>query len=99
MNQKLWVLVHNQLTLYCHIQPGAKNTQLVGQYNQRLKIQLKAAPVDGKANKALIDFLAKLLKCHRSSIHLKSGANNRQKTLIVNGVTELPELLENLIQE
>ena len=96
MNQNPWALTNGQLTLYCHVQPGAKQSQLVGLYNQRLKIQLKATPVDGKANQALTAYLAKLFNCPRSAISLKNGTNQRRKTLLIEGIDELPEVLKNL---
>lgn len=41
--------------------------------------QLKSPPVDGKANEELIALLAKHFKCHKSDIHIKSGASTRTK--------------------
>ena len=48
-----------KLAIYC--QPGAKQTQIQGLHDGRLKIRLMAAPVDGAANDALLDFLVKKL--------------------------------------
>jgi uncharacterized protein (TIGR00251 family) len=49
------------ITLTLHIQPGAKRTEVAGLYGDALKIRLAAPPVDGKANAALISFLAERL--------------------------------------
>ena len=46
------------LLLDCHLQPGAKRAEFAGQHGERLKIRISAPPVDGKANDALIRFLA-----------------------------------------
>ena len=60
----------------------------------RLKIAITAPPEDGKANAALIAFLAKRLKISKSSIDLDIGATSRLKTLIISGDTD--ELVKKL---
>ena len=91
-----WSLENKRLTLYCHLQPGAKQDQLCGLYNQRLKIQLKAPPVDGKANKALIEYLSKLFNIAKSKILIHKGFNQRSKTVLVEGVEQLPAALQQI---
>jgi len=73
MNRQPWVLSDNQLTLFCHVQPGAKYNKLSGLYDNCLKIQLKAAPVEGKANKALIDYLSITCDVSKSQVTIKRG--------------------------
>lgn len=72
-----------------YIQPGAKKTEIAGEHDGRLKIRLKADPVDGKANKALIDFFSKLLKVRKQDISIVHGEKSRFKTLSVISSTEL----------
>lgn len=74
----------NVLALHC--QPGAKQTQVVGWHGGRIKIQLKAPPVDGKANDVLLAFLSKTLGVPRHSLNLESGANQRIKRVRVEGL-------------
>jgi len=74
------------ITLTLHIQPGAKKTEIAGTHGDALKIRLNAPPVDGKANAALIDFLAERLKLAKSRITLKSGQTSRRKVLAVEGI-------------
>lgn len=74
------------LTLTLHIQPGAKKTQCAGLHGDALKIRLAAPPVDGKANEALIRFLADTLGIPRSGVTLKSGHSARRKVIEVTGV-------------
>ena len=68
-------------TLTLHIQPGAKKTEVVGLHGNALKIRLAAPPVDGKANHALIGFIAERLGVAKSAITLKSGHSSRRKVL------------------
>lgn len=69
------------LRLEVHVQPGAKRTEAVGLHGDRLKVRLAAPPVDGKANEALLDFVAESLGVSRSAVTLLRGQTNRQKTV------------------
>ncbi len=68
-------------TLTLHIQPGSKRTEVAGLHGDALKIRLAAPPVDGKANTALIEFIADRLGLAKSAISLKSGQTSRRKVL------------------
>ena len=68
-------------TLTLHIQPGAKKTEIAGPHGDALKIRLAAPPVDGKANTALIEFVADRLGLAKSAVSLKSGQTSRRKVL------------------
>ena len=70
-------------TLTLHIQPGAKKTEIAGIHGDALKIRLAAPPVDGKANAALIAFVADRLGVAKSAVTLKSGQTSRRKVLEV----------------
>jgi len=72
------------LQLTVHVQPGAKTTSCAGIHGDALKIRLAAPPVDGKANQALIAWLAKTLGCPQSAIELIRGQTSRRKTLSIN---------------
>ena len=75
------------ITLTLHIQPGAKKTEIAGLHGDALKIRLAAPPVDGKANEALIKFIADTLGLAKSAVHLKSGQTSRRKVLEVLGAS------------
>lgn len=76
-----------RLTLTLHIQPSAKKTEFAGLHGDALKIRLAAPPVDGKANEALIRFVAEQLKLAKSAVTLKSGHTSRRKVLEIIGAT------------
>jgi uncharacterized protein (TIGR00251 family) len=79
-----WLRVGNgRITLTLHIQPGAKKTEVAGQYGDALKIRLAAPPVDGKANAALLGFVAERLGLPKSAVTLKNGHTSRRKVLEV----------------
>ncbi len=75
-----------KIVVYC--QPGAKQTQCVGLHDGKPKIQLKAPPVDGAANKALIGFLSDVFGVPKSAIRIELGASGRTKRVDVAGVDD-----------
>lgn len=52
------------------------------------KIQLKAAPVDGKANQALVAFVADLCRLPKSAVRIASGETSRVKRIVVEGIAD-----------
>lgn len=73
--------------LKLHIQPGAKRTEIAGLHGDALKLRLAAPPVEGKANEALIAFLAKKLGCGRTALEIISGQTSRAKRVRIRGLT------------
>jgi uncharacterized protein (TIGR00251 family) len=61
----------------------------------RLKIRVTVPPEEGKANRAVIELLAKALKVPKSSIRIKRGTTGRMKTLEIEGIS-LAKLQEKL---
>jgi uncharacterized protein (TIGR00251 family) len=70
-----------------YLQPGAKATEVAGAHDGALKLRVHAPPVDGKANAAVIAFLALKLDVAKSQIELICGNKNRRKRLRVLGVS------------
>ncbi|MEY2683138.1 MAG: hypothetical protein RJA09_282 [Pseudomonadota bacterium] len=73
-----------RLVVYC--QPGAPQTRVVGWHGDKPKIQLKAPPVDGEANKALIAFVAQRCGLPKTAVTLELGASSRTKRVHVAGI-------------
>jgi len=68
------------------VQPRAAKTELAGMHDGRPKIRLAAPPVDGAANAALVEFVAKRLKIAKSRVRVVGGLTSRRKVLEVEGV-------------
>ena len=85
----------NGVYIALHIQPGAKREGVAGLFGTSLKIALNAPPVDGKANAALIRFLADRLNVPKKNIEICSGASSRDKRVFAAGVT-IEQILERL---
>ena len=89
MSDPVWLKRHGDtLTLTLHIQPGAKKTEVAGEHGDALKIRLAAPPVDGKANAALLEFIADRLGVAKNAVTLKSGQTSRRKVVEVSGTSE-----------
>ncbi len=73
------------LTVY--VQPKASQAQVSGIHGGALKICVTAPPVEGKANAALIKFLAKLFRIPKSAISIQSGEQSRTKRFLLSGLT------------
>ena len=78
------------VTLAVRAQPGAKKTAITGIYGEgvdaQLKIAVHAPPLEGRANQALIAFLADFFSVPRSNVELISGELSRSKVFLLRGV-------------
>ena len=72
-------------TLAVRLHPGARKNSVTGVHAEALKIALTAPPVDGKANEALIEFLAGTLRLPRARIAIVAGVTSRTKTIRITG--------------
>ena len=83
--------VADGVTLAVRAQPGAKRTAITGIYGERtaaqLKIAVQAPPSEGRANEALIAFLAKTFELPKSAVALVSGELSRSKVFLLRGAT------------
>ncbi|HWV89496.1 MAG TPA: DUF167 domain-containing protein, partial [Burkholderiales bacterium] len=69
-----------------YVQPGAKRSEFAGQHGERVKLRLAAPPVEGKANAALIEFLAEYFGVPRRNVTIVSGLKSRSKRVAIQGV-------------
>jgi uncharacterized protein (TIGR00251 family) len=79
------------VTLAVRVQPGAKKTAIAGVYGAgdaaQLKIAVHSPAIEGRANKALIEFLAELFSVPKSSVEVISGELSRSKVILLRGLT------------
>lgn len=67
------------MKLTIQVIPNASRTELVSRDVQGWKVRLAAPPIDGKANEALVAFLAEYFGRPKSSIHIKHGQTGKRK--------------------
>jgi uncharacterized protein (TIGR00251 family) len=70
------------------VQPGASKDEIAGVINGALKIRLQAPAVENRANEALVEFLAHLLKTPKSAVRILAGDRSRRKRIEIRGVTK-----------
>jgi len=90
-------LKNGAVILRVRAQPKASRDAIVGEHGGALKVAVTAPPDKGKANKAVVELLAKALGIPKSNIELVAGATSRDKTFAIRGVTR--EAVEALIEE
>ncbi len=73
--------------LSIHLQPGASRTEIVGFRDGVLRVRLTSPPVENRANRQLIEFLAHVLHLPKSRLRIVSGSRSRRKTVAVEGLT------------
>lgn len=85
MNREYIKKLNAQTILKIYVQPGASKNEIVGLYGDppRLKIKIKAPPVDGEANLEVIAFISKTLGISKARIQLQKGLTARQKDLLI----------------
>lgn len=69
------------------VQPRASRAKLGPVHDNRLKVAVTSPPVDGEANAAVIELIAKSLGVPRGAVEVVAGASSRRKTIRVRGVT------------
>ena len=77
------------------ISPNAKKNEIIKSEGET-KIKITAQPIDGKANKCLIDFLSKNFKIPKTSIKILKGETSKEKTILF--ITDNPERINNIKQ-
>lgn len=80
------------------ISPNAKKNEIINE-GEFVKVKITAQPIDGKANKALIEFLSKNFKIPKTSIKILKGETSKEKTvLFMTSDTEKIELVKKSLQ-
>jgi len=74
--------------LHVHVVPNAKIDKVAGEHGNAIKIKLRAPAFEGKANSALMSFLADELNISQHAIALEHGQKSRRKLLRIDGLTE-----------
>ncbi len=80
------------------VQPRASKEEITGEMGGALKVRLRAPAVEDRANEALVEFLAQLLKTPRAAVRILSGERSRTKRIEIRGVTR-QQILGLLVQD
>ena len=86
------------VTFFVRVQPRASKDEIAGEMGGALKVRLQAPAVDDRANEALAEFLAQLLKTPRTAVRILSGERSRTKRIEIRGVTR-QQIFALLVQD
>ncbi len=86
--------------VHIYVQPKASKSAFVGLHDGCLKLAVSSPPVDNKANKAVISFLAEFLQVPQKNIRLCAGEKSRRKVLGIDGMSmaECRRRIEPILQ-
>ena len=79
------------------ITPNAKKTEVIGVLDDALKLKLQAQPIEGKANEALVKFLAGVLSVPKSAVTITHGLTSKRKLVEVGSIRLTPEEARRLL--
>jgi uncharacterized protein (TIGR00251 family) len=85
------------LVLELRVQPRASRSEIAGCHGERLRVRLQAPPVDGKANAALVEFIAAAFGVPRARVTIEHGLAGRDKRVRIAGAPAVPESLRPLV--
>jgi len=74
------------ITVECYATPNAGKSKIKGERDGALAIALAAPPVEGRANEALIEFIAELLSIPKSRVSIIRGGTSRKKLVLIRGL-------------
>ncbi len=83
MTMRWWSETASGFVLALHVQPGAKKSGVAGYYGEALKVRLAAPALEGKANAALLTWLAETLDVPQRTLTIASGERARDKRVRV----------------
>ena len=84
----MWLEQRGELVvLNCRVTPNARKNSIEGLRQERLSIRLHAPAVEGKANVALVNYLADLLDTSKTRLEILRGDKSREKTVAISGLT------------
>ena len=81
----------NTLTVNIKVEPRSSRSGIVGPYGDALKVKLTSPPVEGKANKELIEMLAKEFGITKKDVEIISGQSSKNKVVRLNGVKSIDD--------
>jgi uncharacterized protein (TIGR00251 family) len=85
------------LTIKIKVEPRSSKSGITGPYRDALKVKLTSPPIEGRANKELIEVLAEELGIAKKDIEIISGQSSKNKIVRIHGMTAMPEKLKCLI--
>ena len=97
MTRSWCVAVPGGIRLALQITPNAKQSAVVGVLDVALKVKLQAQPIEGRANEALVKWLAGALGVPRGAVVITHGLTSKRKLIEVSSASLTPEEVAHLL--
>jgi uncharacterized protein (TIGR00251 family) len=81
--------IKNELILKIKVEPRSSRAGIVGPYGDALKVKLTSPPVEGKANKELVELLAKEFSVRKNDIEIISGQSSKNKIVRLHNIKSI----------
>lgn len=95
---RLWCRhIGTGLRIAVHVTPNADKSEVTGEFDGALKVRLKAQPLEGRANDALVRLIATKLGVAKSTVSVSHGQSGRQKLLAVSTTLTPEEAMRRLL--
>ena len=75
------------------VEPRSSKSGIIGLYGDALKVKLTSPPVDGKANKELVELLAKECGIPKSAVEIVSGQSSKNKLVRITGIKSITDII------
>ena len=85
------------LILEVRVQPRASRSEFAGLHGDRVRVRLQAPPVDGRANAALVEFLAEAFGVPRARVTIEHGLAGRDKRVRIRAAGAVAVQMKALI--
>ena len=76
------------------VEPRSSQSGIVGQYGDALKVKLTSPPVEGKANKELVEVLAKECGVRKGDVEIVSGKGSKNKLVRITGINSITDIID-----
>jgi uncharacterized protein (TIGR00251 family) len=76
------------------VEPRSSKSGIVGMYGDALKVKLTSPPVEGKANRELVEVLAKASGVGKSDIEIVSGKSSKNKLVKITGIESIADIID-----
>jgi len=80
-------MADSRATVQVHVQPGAKSSEIQGVRNGVLHVRVTAPPREGRANRALLELMARMLAVKKGDLEIIRGHTSRDKVVAIEGIT------------
>jgi len=81
------------LSVKIKVEPRSSKSGIIGLHGDALKVKLTSPPVDGKANKELVELLAKECGIPKNAVEIVSGQSSKNKLVRITGIKSVTEII------